>query len=84
LYFIELYIFTDTEKQLIGTAGGDTSPKDFGNISLSWIDDNRADHTYTVKGVYYYSESTVNLISMTKFRKQLEPSEEPFPEGTNI
>ena len=42
------------------------------------------EYEYKVEGIYYCSESTVNLISVTKFEKQLKLSNKEFPESTSM
>ena len=67
--FIDLYIFTEAEQQLISTARGDARTVGFRKVNLSWIDDKGNKYQYNVNDVYYYLSSNVNLIRITKFGK---------------
>lgn len=86
-YFTELHVFTDSEKESIGsigTVGEDAIPSGFRKMQVSWFNDKGREHTYVIDDAHYVPNSPVNLIGVTKFGKQIEPKEEDFPAGANI
>jgi hypothetical protein len=64
----------------VATIGGrNTLPSGIGQVKWSWSDDNGKKHEYTLKKVYYFPQSPVNILSITEFAQQLKDEE-----GTGI
>jgi hypothetical protein len=64
----------------VATIGGRNSrPSGIGDVTWSWQDDNGKTHRYELKDVYYFTQSPVNILSVTTFAKHLNDEE-----GTGI
>ena len=48
------------------------------------MDDDSVEHNYAINDAFYVLKSPVNLISITKFGKQIEPKCKEFLKGTNM
>ena len=49
------------------------------DVRWRWNDNECNDHEYMIKNVLYFSQSLINILSVTEFAKQLEDEE-----GTEI
>jgi len=64
----------------VATIGGKGyQPSGIGSVRWSWRDDKGSLHEYLVENVLYFSQSPINILSVTTFAKQLNDTE-----GTGI
>ena len=64
----------------VATIGGKGhQPSGIGTVCWSWQDDKGKPHEYHVENILYFSQSPINILSVTTFAKQLNDEE-----GTGI
>ncbi len=79
LFTSDITPLSDVDNIGVDTAGGTARPIGFGNIRLSWTDDNGTYHEEVIEDVLYFPKSPVNIIGITKLGIQRND-----PEGTHI
>ena len=57
----------------VATIGGKGHPPySIGTFKECWSDDNGVGHEFLIKGVLYFQQSTINILSITNFARQLK------------
>ena len=72
--------FKETYKGIVATIGGKLNrPAGIGTVKWKWKDDNGVMHEELLEQVLYFPQSPINIMSVTKFARQMDDEE-----GTGI